>query len=73
MARADRVAITVVDDGIGLGTATTGSGIGLKNVRERLQLAYGPDATFDIAANFPEGVAATITVPATGPKEMRNG
>ena len=69
MARDDRVAITVADDGIGLGTATTGSGIGLKNVRERLQLAYGADAVFELAANFPAGVAATITVPARGPKE----
>jgi len=68
----DRVAITVADDGNGLGTGTTGSGIGLRNVRERLQLAYGADATFDIAANFPMGVAATITVPLAGPKEARH-
>ena len=39
-----RVAITVADDGIGLGAQTTGSSIGLKNVRERLELAYGADA-----------------------------
>jgi Histidine kinase len=72
VARVDRVAITVADDGNGLSTANTGSGIGLKNVRERLQLAYGDDATFDIAANYPVGVAATITVPAAGPKEVRD-
>jgi hypothetical protein len=70
--KADRVAITVADDGIGLGAETAGSGIGLKNVRERLYLAYGADAAFDLAANFPTGVAATITVPAAGPREARN-
>ncbi len=69
--KADRIAVTVADDGNGLGTQTTGSGIGLRNVRERLQLAYGADATFDIAANFPAGVAATITVPKAGPMEVR--
>ncbi len=69
----DRVAITVADDGNGFGTTTTtGSGIGLRNVRERLQLAYGADAAFDIAANFPVGVAATITVPLAGPTEARH-
>ncbi|MFO1323985.1 MAG: histidine kinase [Burkholderiales bacterium] len=71
--KAGRVAVTVADDGIGLGTETTGSGIGLRNVRERLHLAYGADATFDLAANFPAGVAATITIPAAGPREARDG
>ena len=37
--------------------------LGLKNLRERLKLAYGADASFVIAANFPNGVAATITLP----------
>ena len=67
--KGDRVAVTVADDGIGLSGETAGSGIGLRNVRERLKLAYGADATFDIAVNFPTGVAATITVPRAGPKE----
>jgi signal transduction histidine kinase len=67
--KGDRVAVTVADDGIGLSGATTGSGIGLRNVRERLHLAYGAEAAFDIAVNFPTGVAATITVPKAGPKE----
>jgi signal transduction histidine kinase len=66
--KGDRVAVTVADDGNGLGSETTGSGIGLRNLRERLNLAYGADASFDIAANFPAGVAATISVPRAGPK-----
>ena len=62
------VAVTVADDGRGFSSETAGTGIGLKNVRERLKLAYGGEATFSIVANFPAGVAATITVPAAGPK-----
>lgn len=58
------VAVTVADDGRGFSAEGGGTGIGLKNVRERLQLAYGAAASFAIAANFPCGVAATITVPA---------
>jgi hypothetical protein len=58
------VAITVADDGQGFGAASSGTGIGLKNVRERLQLVYGPRASLAVVANVPEGVAATITVPA---------
>ena len=58
------VAVTVADDGIGFGGDTAGTGIGLKNLRERLHLAYGNAARFSIAANFPDGVAATVSVPA---------
>ncbi len=43
---------------------TSGTGIGLKNVRERLRLVYGASAALAVVANFPAGVAATITVPA---------
>jgi len=61
-----RVAVTVADDGEGFSDKTRGgTGIGLKNVRERLRLAYGPDASLSVVANFPNGVAATITVPAS--------
>ena len=62
--REGQVSITVADDGRGLGSETSGTGIGLRNVRERLRLAYGDAASFAITANFPKGVAATMTVPA---------
>ena len=64
---ADRVAVTVADDGRGFSEDGGGTGIGLKNVRERLRLVYGDTASFTIVANFPKGVAATITVPSAGP------
>ncbi|HZV66831.1 MAG TPA: histidine kinase, partial [Telluria sp.] len=57
------VALTVADDGRGFSAEGAGTGIGLRNVRERLRLAYGAAASFAIVANFPSGVAATITVP----------
>ena len=61
----DAVAVTVADDGEGFSAAKPGgTGIGLKNVRERLQLLYGAEAALAVVANFPAGVAATISVPA---------
>lgn len=63
------VAITVADDGMGLNTLNSGSGIGLSNVRERLRLVYGERAQLSIVANFPSGVAATIVVPAGSGQE----
>ena len=50
----DKVAVTVADDGRGFSEDGGGTGIGLKNVRERLRLAYGDAASFTIVANFPE-------------------
>ena len=61
----DALALTVADDGRGFSQDGAGTGIGLRNVRERLNLGYGAAASFAIIANFPGGVAATITVPVT--------
>jgi signal transduction histidine kinase len=63
-----KVAVTVADDGRGFSEVGRGTGIGLTNVRERLRLAYGDAASFSIGANFPKGVAATITLPASRAK-----
>ncbi len=62
-----RVQVTVADDGEGFQTRTSGTGIGLKNVRERLRLLHGSDAALSVVANFPAGVAATLIVPASTP------
>jgi len=66
------IAVTVADDGRGFSAESAGTGIGLKNLRERLRLAYGDAASFAIVANFPNGVAATITVPAEQSKGAAN-
>ena len=59
----DHATVTVADDGQGFGSATGGTGIGLKNLRERLRLTWGERAGFSIVSNFPSGVAATLTLP----------
>ena len=67
----DTVAVTVADDGEGFNAKTSGTGIGLKNVRERLRLMYAGEAALSVVANFPSGVAATLNVPADGPAATR--
>ena len=59
-----KLAVTVADTGLGFGkAATAGTGIGLNNIRERLQLLYGSKATLTVAENPPSGTRVTITVP----------
>jgi LytS/YehU family sensor histidine kinase len=58
-----KVSVTVADNGRGFGGDSAGTGVGLKNIRERLKLAYGEAAAFTIGPNFPNGVAASIMVP----------
>ncbi|HNJ82645.1 MAG TPA: histidine kinase, partial [Piscinibacter sp.] len=59
-----KLAVTVADSGVGFGkAATAGTGIGLNNIRERLQLLYGNKASLAVAENPPGGTKVTITVP----------
>jgi signal transduction histidine kinase len=58
-----QLTVTVADDGQGMAASSTGTGIGLKNLRERLRLSCGPDASLALVSNFPSGMAATITLP----------
>jgi len=59
-----KLAVTVADTGLGFGkAATAGTGIGLANIRERLQLLYGSKASLTVAENPGGGTAVTITVP----------
>ena len=59
-----KLAVTVADTGLGFGkAATAGTGVGLANIRERLQLLYGHKATLAITENPGGGTVVTVTVP----------
>ena len=59
-----KLQMTVADTGLGFGkAATAGTGVGLANIRERLQLLYGPKASLTVAENKPCGTVVTVTVP----------
>ncbi len=56
--------IVVADTGLGFGrAATAGTGVGLANIRERLQLLYGREASVTVTENRPSGTVVTIAVP----------
>jgi signal transduction histidine kinase len=54
--------VRVADTGVGF-QASSGSGIGLSNIRSRLAALYGEGATLALESNEPTGVVATIAVP----------
>jgi hypothetical protein len=59
-----KLAVTVVDTGLGFGKAMTqGTGIGLSNIRERLNLLYGNKASLVVTEPGTGGTSVTITVP----------
>jgi two-component system LytT family sensor kinase len=69
----DRVLIQVEDDGVGMGNrpasalSRTGAGIGMKNVRERLEVLYGPLAQFSVTSNPGRGTLVSIEIPVRMP------
>jgi two-component system LytT family sensor kinase len=69
----NRVLIEVEDDGVGIQgrQATklprTGAGVGMKNVRERLEVLYGRDARFTVVSNPGRGTLVSIEIPAKLP------
>lgn len=59
-----KLAVTVADSGLGFGQApTAGTGVGLANIRERLQLLYGAKGTLTITENPGGGTRVTVSVP----------
>jgi hypothetical protein len=59
-----KLQMTVADTGLGFGkAATAGTGVGLANIRERLQMLYGAKASLTVAENQPSGTVVTVTVP----------
>ena len=63
----DRVQITVADTGAGCGEQGTGAsgstGVGLANIRERLQQAFGDDHRFETKAMTGKGFQVLIDIP----------
>jgi two-component system, LytTR family, sensor kinase len=65
----DRAIIEVADDGVGVGhkslsaLSRTGAGIGIKNVRERLEVLYGNQARFTVVSNPGRGTLVSIEIP----------
>ena len=58
----DTLQIDVADDGVGF-REHSGTGVGLANIRARLDSLFGNAGTFDIAENAAGGVTATIRLP----------
>jgi two-component system LytT family sensor kinase len=71
----NRVSIEVADDGVGIvarpqsGLDRTGNGIGMQNVRERLEVLYGRQARFTVVSNPGRGTLVSIELPANLPGE----
>ena len=60
--RDGKLCVTVEDTGMGFSTAAP-AGIGLANIRERLQQLFGAAAALTMEPNQPCGTRATITLP----------
>ncbi|MGB7190638.1 MAG: histidine kinase [Acidobacteriaceae bacterium] len=67
---AGRMIIEVEDDGVGIAPGRsrssgvlTGTGIGMKNVRERLDVLFGDAAHFDVTSRPGRGTKVTVGIP----------
>jgi signal transduction histidine kinase len=59
--------LTVSDTGAGFTDKPSDSGIGLINIRERLDLLFGGRAVLELEANEPRGCRARIVLPVVAP------
>jgi two-component system, LytTR family, sensor kinase len=72
----DRISIEVADDGVGItgdsapAHRRTSSGIGMKNVQERLEVLYGNQAHFNVVSNPGRGTLVSIEIPANMPEAV---
>jgi two-component system LytT family sensor kinase len=75
----ERLLIEVEDDGVGVepgrsvtepvsGLVREGTGIGLRNVRERMQVLYGEDAAVEMVSRPGRGTRVRLTVPVIAPE-----
>jgi len=68
----DRLKITVSDDGVGF-RIDAGGGIGLSNVRERIDVAYGQRASFRIESAPGEGTTVFMELPVERSRKRDRG
>jgi signal transduction histidine kinase len=61
----DHVVITVEDDGVGIAGKrdTAGHGVGLANLRARLEHLYGPGQSLDVSPRIGAGTAVRVMLP----------
>ena len=62
--------IVVADDGAGIGSATFGTGVGLRNLSQRLQALYGTRAGFVLRRGDAGLTEAVLTLPAVAGVEL---
>ncbi|HWI66052.1 MAG TPA: histidine kinase, partial [Symbiobacteriaceae bacterium] len=55
--------LTVADNGVGFDAATVDRGFALNNIRERLELVYRQQATFDVHSTPGLGTQVTVRIP----------
>jgi two-component system LytT family sensor kinase len=67
-----RVVIEVEDDGVGMSvtSASTGTGIGMVNVTERLQVVYGDAAEITVESQPGRGTLVRMVLPMLQAEEM---
>jgi two-component system LytT family sensor kinase len=68
----DRVVIEVEDDGVGFtdSASSSGTGIGMANVTERLHVLYGDSAHLETDSRPGKGTLIRVTLPIPQPEEM---
>jgi Histidine kinase/Histidine kinase-, DNA gyrase B-, and HSP90-like ATPase len=69
----DQIRMVVTDTGRGIGESPTqaGGGVGLSNIRERLQALFGDEGKLILESNAPKGAKATIEVPVSHASLMK--
>jgi len=58
----DLLRVTIADNGAGF-SSVGGTGLGLSNIRQRLETMYGTQAWLEVGAPAGGGFAATIVIP----------
>jgi two-component system LytT family sensor kinase len=80
----DQLVIEVEDDGVGVepggsvaapvsGLVREGSGIGMKNVRERMEVLFGGDAQVEMVSRPGRGTRVRLVMPASGVERDASG